>query len=683
MADLFDLQAKISLDSSEYESGLNDASGKADSFASKLGSGLGNAAKIGAGAIAAVGTAAGAAVGALVQGTGEVASLADGIDKASQKLGISAEAYQEWDAILQHSGSSVSAMTPAIRTLQKSVEGGSESFEALGLSLEEVGEMSNEDLFSAVITGLQNVEDENKRTELANDLLGKSYMELGPLLNTSAEDTEAMRQRVHELGGVMSDEAVKAGAAYQDSLQDMQTALNGIKNNLMSSFLPSITTVMDGLTAIFTGEEGGVQMVTEGINQFIEAISSHIPQIMEVGTSILTSLINAISENIPTLLSSGVDMIMTISDAIIENLPTLVEAALQIILQISTGIAESLPELIPTIVDVVVQIVETLIDNVDLLIDSAIAIIMALADGLIDAVPRLIEKVPEIILKLLNALIENAPKLLEAGLELIAKIGDGLINGIGAILDAGRAIVEGLWQGISNAADWLWNKVSGWVGGLVDGVKGLFGIHSPSTVFADIGENMAEGLGEGFTERMEGVREDILDAMPTVDDLLNSGVDWDKYNDLYWKSNFGLDAILGEIRYNVEKRDTPLQDLLDYLNSEYELDYEDAQKAVDAYLQKTVKRSKAEETTKRPEIEELNQTADELAGILEEQVNETKKATSDSQSKTRQSTNGVYGNVNYYININVDAEDMTHQELAEEIERQLMTALERRQMAWA
>lgn len=513
MADLFDLQAKITLDSSEYESGINEAGEKTDSFISKLGSGLGNAAKVGAGAIAAVGTAASAAVGSLIKGTGEVAALGDNIDKASQKMGISAQAYQEWDAILQHSGSSIDAMSKGMITLQKNAVDNAEKFEALGLTQEDVASMNTEDLFAATIAGLQKMGEGAERTALAQELLGGATKELGPLLNTSAEDTEEMRKRVHELGGVLSDEAVKSAAAYQDSLQDMQTAFSGIKNNLMSEFLPSITYVMNGLTSIFTGEEGGVEAVTEGINSFVSAISAHIPELLQIGTSILTALIDAISENIPTLLNAGVDMVLTIGDAIIQNLPLLVEAALQVILQLANGLAESLPVLIPTIVDVVIQIVETLIDNVDMLVDSAIAIIMALATGLIDAVPRLIEKAPEIIMKLLDALIENAPKLLEAGLELIVKVGEGIANAISSIWEAGKAIVEGLWEGIKGAASWLWDQITGWIGGVVDGIKGFLGIHSPSTVFADIGENMADGLGVGFGDGMEGVQRDVPDAI--------------------------------------------------------------------------------------------------------------------------------------------------------------------------
>ena len=81
------------------------------------------------------------------------------------------------------------------------------------------------------------------------------------------------------------------------------------------------------------------------------------------------------------------------------------------------------------------------------------------------------------------------------------------------LVEAGGNLLKGLWEGISNAASWLWEKVSGWASGLVDGIKNFFGIHSPSTVFADIGGNMADGVGVGFTDNMSGVESDMTAAM--------------------------------------------------------------------------------------------------------------------------------------------------------------------------
>ena len=169
------------------------------------------------GAAMTAATAAAVATGkAFIGAANDVASYGDAIDKNSQKMGISAKAYQEWDFILQHNGASIDGMKTAMLKLTKAAEGGDDAFKALGISQEDLSKMSTEEVFAATIKGLQGIQDEGQRTVIANKLLGKGATELGALLNSSAEDTEALRQQVHDLGGVMSDDAVKAAAKYQD-----------------------------------------------------------------------------------------------------------------------------------------------------------------------------------------------------------------------------------------------------------------------------------------------------------------------------------------------------------------------------------------------------------------------------------------------------------------------------------
>ena len=279
--DLFNLFAKITLDTSEYEKGIEDSEEKAEGFGKKLKTGLGTAAKAGGIAIGAIATGTAALGTAMVKGAGEVASYGDNIDKMSQKMGISAQAYQEWDAIMQHSGTTIDGMQRGMITLSKAAETGSDAFAKLGLSQEDVASMNQEELFAATIKGLQGMEEGSERAVLAQQLLGGAAKELGPLLNTSAEETEAMRQRVHELGGVMSDDAVKAAAAYQDSLQDMTTSFDGLKRGLFANFMPGITEVMQGITDIFSGDpDSGVGKVSTGISNLIKRISEGMPKLL-------------------------------------------------------------------------------------------------------------------------------------------------------------------------------------------------------------------------------------------------------------------------------------------------------------------------------------------------------------------------------------------------------------------
>lgn len=515
--DVFDLFAKLSLDSSEYESGLQDAETKGSGF----GKGLVSAAGVGAAAVAAVGTAAIAAGTSLVKGTGDVAAYGDNIDKMSQKMGISAEAYQEWDAIMQHSGTSIDALKPSMKTLATQAEKGSDAFQKLGISEEEVASLSQEDLFAKVITGLQGMEEGTERTYITSQLLGRGATELGALLNTSAEETQKMRDRVHELGGVMSDDAVKASAQFQDTLQDMSTGFDSLKRNMLSEFLPAITGVMDGLTNLFTGNyDEGIEQISEGVGQAIDKLSEMLPKILEVGKNILLALGDAIIQNLPVIMPALADLVMGIGQSIIDNLPMIVDTGLQVILQLANSIAEALPTLIPTIVEVVLQIVNTLIENVDLMVDGAIALITGLALGLIEALPILIEKAPEIVLKLLEAIIINAPKILEAGIELILQLITGIVNSYAKVIEVGAEIIqkvkEGFSEKIKEAAEWGRDLLQNFI----DGIKSKLG-----DLRGAVG-NIAATIKKliGFSEPEEGALSNFHTFAPDMMDLFASGI---------------------------------------------------------------------------------------------------------------------------------------------------------------
>ncbi len=523
--------------------GAGESGGKSfgSGFAKVMGGAGGavaSAGKIMAGAVAAGGTALAGLGASFVSATGDIASYGDNIDKMSQKMGLSAEAYQEWDAVMQHSGTSMETMKSSMKTLANAAEGGNKAFEALGISQEQIANMSQQDLFEATIAGLQGVEDTTQRTYLAGQLLGRGATELGALLNTSAEDTQAMRDRVRELGGVMSDDAVKSAAAYQDQLQDMQTAFSGLSRNLMSEFLPSMTTIMGGLTEIFSGNsEQGIGMITEGINGIMSGLTEALPQLMTLGTSIVEALATAILENLPTLANTGMQIVMDLANFIIENLPLLIETAAQLVIQLATGLAESLPTLIPTIIEVVLTISTYLLENIDLLIDAAIQLMVGLATGLVNAIPVLIEKVPIILAKLLQAFLTGIPKLIEAakeiiniiktgidqylpgllakGSELISKLKSKISEKVKEFTQIGKNIIEGIKKGISDA----WESLQKWFGekisGLVSGVKDLLGIESPSKVFAnEVGKMIPLGIAQGMEDEM-GVVDDTIKAMTT------------------------------------------------------------------------------------------------------------------------------------------------------------------------
>lgn len=444
------------------------------------------------------------------------AEYGDTIDKMSQKMGMSSDAYQEWDFVLQHCGASIESLKPAMKTLATAAENGSDAFAQLGISQEQIAGMSQEQLFDATIAGLQNVTDETQRTYLAGKLLGKGATELGPLLNTSADDVADMRAQVHDLGGVMGSDAVKAAAAYQDSLQNMQYAFSGLKNNISGELLPTLTLIMDGVTKMLTG---GGDEVAAAVGDLVVSLSGQLtaqaPRMMSVALTFIAALVTGLLSALPDLMGADVDLVGALLLGIADQLPGIITAAMSALL----GIVDTI----------------TSPESITLLIQAAMQLMLALARGLIAAIPQLIDAVPGIITNLVESFYAMLPEIIGVGIEIVIALASGLVSNAGHIIAAvprlvetivrgflacvksywniGKSIVDGIRQGVTEQWQRLKSDVSNLFTGLVSWIKKLLGIHSPSRVFADIGQNMAAGIGDGWASTIGDINRQIGESL--------------------------------------------------------------------------------------------------------------------------------------------------------------------------
>lgn len=334
------------------------------------------------------------------------------------------------------------------------------------------------------------------------------------------------------------------------------------EGGFINNMLPRIQQALDGIVQMVVSLTDTLlpQIVVIGtdlITNLVGSINENLPALLASASTILNTLINGILSVLPTLIPVAMSMIETLVNAILENLPMVLSAGIQAIVSLAEGITAMLPTLIPLAINAILNLVETLLDNIDLIIDTGIDLILALADGLIYALPDLIDKIPVIIDKLIMALTSNLPKLIQMGVELTVKLAVGLIKAIPNLImaipklimslvngianyysklgEVGLNLVKGLWNGISDAGAWLRDKISGFFGGVVDSIKDFFGIHSPSTLFKnEIGKNLALGIGEGFGDTMADVSADMQGAIPTeFDTSVNMNTSSSSYGSNY------------------------------------------------------------------------------------------------------------------------------------------------------
>jgi hypothetical protein len=538
---------------------------------------LGGAAKIGVAAIAALGAAvAGIGLG-VTKLMVDTAKFSGELLDLSNVTGLSTTQLQELNFVGTMLGTDLDTMTGSLSRLTRSMGEASQgnndaakAFRALGVPIRDANGAlrDSREVFFEAISALGGVENETERDVLAMQLFGKSAMELNPLIKAGADEMAALTEEAHKVGAVMGEENVRAFEAFDDKLSTLKLGLQGTVRNLAASFLPGFSGLADtlqgylsrlvgivqesdgdlgaaaagigGLIGEIIGDAAkqGPQMLQAGlgiIQGIIKAVITQLPVLIPAAVSMLTTLVNFIIQSVPLLLPAGINILLALVKSILSQLPMIINAALQLIIALATGIAEAIPQLLPAVVEIIPQIVLTLISNLPLLINAALQLILALATGIIQAIPVLLPYIPEIVIAIVNALITSLPMIADAAVELVLALIDGigtmlpvlgdaagdlinaLVDGVnrlaGTILSIGRDIVTGIWEGIQERAGWFRSQIEKFFGGIVDGVKKVLKIRSPSLVFDEIGVNTALGFGKGFVDQFRNVEQDINRAI--------------------------------------------------------------------------------------------------------------------------------------------------------------------------
>lgn len=394
--------------------------------------------------------------------------------------------------------------------------------------------------------------------------LFKSALE-GAQIVISDQLTPTLREFVQFGSGAVSD----LSTAFQEGgLSGAMGALGTILSDALAMIIGMLPSLIDAgmqlLGALGQGILDNLPMVIEAAAQIIvtlvTGIGEALPELIPAIIDTLLTVVDTIIENLPLILDAGMQLLMGLTEGIInaipvliEQLPTLIDQTLEflseslpsileqgsaILLSLTDGIIGAIPILVEMLPEVISSICGFVTENMPTILEQGVQILMSLASGIIGALPELIGQIPAIITSIVNTLSENFPSIVSTGVTLLLEFGSGIISAIpqlvgqlpaiGAailgvlgeipsmVITVGKSIVEGMWSGISSMASWVIDKVKGFARGIVDGIKGFLGIHSPSTVLEhEVGDNMAFGVGKGFVGTMRLVTKDMEDAIPT------------------------------------------------------------------------------------------------------------------------------------------------------------------------
>lgn len=318
----------------------------------------------------------------------ETAAAGDAIDKNSQRLGMTNEAYQEWSYILSQNGADIGTLTTGMRTLTNQIDAlgsGSKtaaaSFEKLGLSYEDLSKLTGEQQFSLVVERLQGISDQTERNAIANDVLGRSYMDLVPLLNQSADSVENLRQRAHETGQIMTDEGVTAAVNYTDAMDTLTRSFDGFKQRIGAQILPGITEVAEGITDLVSGVDGAEDKIKDGIDQTLDAVEEILPEIGNIAGRLADALVDNAGDIIDRFISSLADFLSNDYPQIIY---AVIQQALKIVTSLAKGITDNVDKVADAIPDIIAALLNALLDALPDVIASGEDVAQALSDAVID-----------------------------------------------------------------------------------------------------------------------------------------------------------------------------------------------------------------------------------------------------------------------------------------------------------
>ena len=392
----------ISNSISSVLSGPADKAGQeaGSTFGSSFGDKMKNGLLLAGAGIAAFGATAGVALGKSIS---DVSKYGDHVDKMSQKIGFSAEGFQKWDYVLNRAGTSIDSMAPVMKTLSNAAVSNSDAFQKLGISQEEVANMSQEELFGRTIQALSGMEEGAERTALASKLLGRGASELAPLINGGTDAIEEQMKMAEDYGMVMSDEGVKASADFVDAQTTLQGTLTGLKNKVTADFLPAATDVVNGLAMMASGDfMGGFELIEQGVGEFIGNIASKVPEMVTKGGEMLVGFIQGLTEKIPEMALAAADAIREFADGFGENSEggmTLIAKAGEMMVALGGALMEAASVLIPA----VVELIWNYFSETDW-IGLALSVGQAVFDGFSEIFPQAVDFIGEVVADIMDAL---------------------------------------------------------------------------------------------------------------------------------------------------------------------------------------------------------------------------------------------------------------------------------------
>lgn len=415
-------------------------------------------------------------------------------------------------------------------SLQSFLKGNYANDAALGLSATEATRNAAAmELFGQKFKDLTEIQKQEALLKMVEDsmalsgAMGQAQREADGWENVQGNLTESWKQFQAAVGTPVLDNLVPILQAVTSSMQSLT------ENADWASFTQGVDAAFEAVKSLASGDTSGitdlVSQLTGSLMEGMETLKTAIPTLLPAVLDMLSQLAGSLLSNGGSLLTSALSLIHETIAALFSDLGTM--------------LSEDLPDMASIALELIGGLAASLRESASHITEGAVGLMEGLAQGLADSLPVLIQKVPGIVSDLAGCINDNAPKLLGAAAQMIGTIADGMIDAIPTLiqnipqilkaiwdvftafqwLDLGSKIIQGVGNGIKGMSTWI-KKQAGSIGDdLIGYFKGL------PAKFKDIGKNLIDGLINGLTSKFETVYQNITGFISKFTGLFTST--WD------------------------------------------------------------------------------------------------------------------------------------------------------------
>ena len=369
---------------------------------------------------------------------------------------------------------------------------------------------------------------------------------LGVAMNDTSIGAYALSKGINKTTAQMSIQE-KVGLAQQMFMEKTaKYAGNYAKEN--DTLAGSINTTKKAFDDFMSG--GGT--IGSFVESLVSTIKIAIPQLVKILptlvdgiSSVLSALVPALSAALPVLVPALIKAVTSLLNALVAALPSIVQVlvnALPVLInafiQIFLAIVKALPQIIAIIAGAMPTIINALVtgltspEALTAMIMGAVQLFLAIIQAIPVILPALIGAIPTIVKNIVATLTspQFISAMMNAGVQLVKATISGLVSMGGSLVSAaweifktiantlspsnmariGGDMIRGLWNGIQDLGGWLKDKIIGFVKDKIPGpVKKALGINSPSTVFAEFGRNIDQGMAKGVDKHAYMVEKSV------------------------------------------------------------------------------------------------------------------------------------------------------------------------------